>query len=180
MNPLIPSIFAETTPSRCPLDAGTSPAAEAARWGARARDAMNAAHKARRQAACPPAPVACPPLVRDILTVASGPVADEPALPLPKAAILRAQVACAREFEVTVDEIVSSRRSKFVVEARQVAMFLARLTSPRSLPEIGLRFGHRDHTTVLYGIRKIERRVAEEPAFAARVQLIREKIEAKA
>jgi len=43
-----------------------------------------------------------------------------------------------------------------VVKPRQIAMYLAKVLTPRSLPEIGRRFGGRDHTTVLHAVRKIE------------------------
>jgi hypothetical protein len=52
--------------------------------------------------------------------------------------------------------VVSARRHKLVVRPRQVAMYLAREMTPRSMPEIGRRFGGRDHTTVLHAVRKIE------------------------
>ena len=53
-------------------------------------------------------------------------------------------------------DILSSRRTAVVVKPRQVAMFLAKTLTMRSLPEIGRRFGGRDHTTVLHAVRKIE------------------------
>lgn len=64
--------------------------------------------------------------------------------------------AVCRHFEITPTQIKSSRRTKDVVYPRQVALCLARRHTTRSLPEIGRHFGYRDHTTVLYGARKIE------------------------
>jgi hypothetical protein len=64
--------------------------------------------------------------------------------------------AVCRHFDMTSTAIKSSRRTKDVVYPRQIALCLARRHTTRSLPEIGRHFGYRDHTTVLYGARKIE------------------------
>ncbi|MGL4405752.1 MAG: chromosomal replication initiator protein DnaA, partial [Notoacmeibacter sp.] len=66
------------------------------------------------------------------------------------------QRVVARHYSVTRTELVSARRTRTVVKPRQVAMYLAKVMTPRSLPEIGRRFGNRDHTTVLHAVRKIE------------------------
>ena len=58
-------------------------------------------------------------------------------------------------FNVSRADILSSRRTATVVRPRQIAMYLSKLLTPRSLPEIGRRFGGRDHTTVLHAVRKI-------------------------
>ncbi|MBL8587015.1 MAG: chromosomal replication initiator protein DnaA [Methylobacteriaceae bacterium] len=59
-------------------------------------------------------------------------------------------------YNVSRADIVSSRRTANVVRPRQIAMYLSKILTPRSLPEIGRRFGGRDHTTVLHAVRKIE------------------------
>lgn len=59
-------------------------------------------------------------------------------------------------YNVSRQDILSSRRTAVVVKPRQVAMYLAKTLTLRSLPEIGRRFGGRDHTTVLHAVRKIE------------------------
>jgi chromosomal replication initiation ATPase DnaA len=64
---------------------------------------------------------------------------------------------CARHYGTTVGEILSQRRNKEVVRARQVAMYLAKVLTTLSFPALGRRFGDRDHTTVLHGFRKVER-----------------------
>ena len=66
------------------------------------------------------------------------------------------QKLVASHYSVSRADILSSRRTAAVVKPRQVAMFLAKMLTPRSLPEIGRRFGGRDHTTVLHAVRKIE------------------------
>ena len=62
-----------------------------------------------------------------------------------------------RHYAVTRADIVSDRRHRSVVWPRQIGMYLAKQLTSRSLPEIGRRFGDRDHTTVLHAIRKIDR-----------------------
>jgi chromosomal replication initiator protein len=61
-----------------------------------------------------------------------------------------------RHFGVSRGDILSQRRHRSVVWPRQIGMYLAKQLTSRSLPEIGRRFGNRDHTTVLHAIRKIE------------------------
>ncbi len=61
-----------------------------------------------------------------------------------------------RHFGVSKGDLLSQRRHRSVVWPRQVGMYLAKQLTARSLPEIGRRFGNRDHTTVLHAIRKIE------------------------
>ena len=61
-----------------------------------------------------------------------------------------------RHFGVSKGDILSQRRHRSVVWPRQIGMYLAKQLTSRSLPEIGRRFGNRDHTTVLHAIRKIE------------------------
>lgn len=64
----------------------------------------------------------------------------------------------ARHFDVTMAEMLSRRRYAHLVFVRHVAFYLARTHTKRSLPEIGRMFGGMDHTSVLNGVRKIERR----------------------
>ncbi|MBV1700575.1 MAG: chromosomal replication initiator protein DnaA [Hyphomicrobiales bacterium] len=66
------------------------------------------------------------------------------------------QKLVASHFNVSRADILSSRRTAQVVKPRQIAMYLAKMLTLRSLPEIGRRFGGRDHTTVLHAVRKIE------------------------
>ena len=65
------------------------------------------------------------------------------------------QKLVASHFNVSRADILSARRTANVVKPRQVAMYLAKMLTPRSLPEIGRRFGGRDHTTVLHAVRKV-------------------------
>lgn len=76
------------------------------------------------------------------------------------------QRAVAARYGVTVDELTSHRRTGKLVLPRQVAMYLAKMLTQRTLPEIGRRFDGRDHTTVLHGIRKIERLIGTDTDLA--------------
>lgn len=66
-----------------------------------------------------------------------------------------------RHYGVSKGDLLSQRRHRSVVWPRQIGMYLAKQLTARSLPEIGRRFGNRDHTTVLHAIRKIEGELAD-------------------
>jgi hypothetical protein len=85
----------------------------------------------------------------------------------PAPSLRRILNAVARQRELTAAELVGPSRCRTVVEARGIAMYLARGLTGSSLYEIGHACGGRDHTTVLHGVRVIERRIARDPAFAA-------------
>jgi len=79
-------------------------------------------------------------------------------------------------FGMTRAELLACRRKASIVKARQIAMYLAKTLTLRSLPEIGRRFGGRDHTTVLHAVRKITRLIAEDAGFAAEITTLSMKI----
>jgi chromosomal replication initiator protein len=81
--------------------------------------------------------------------------------------LIRERVA--RAWDVTPDSLSSKRRTREITEPRQVAMYLIRELLDRSLQNIGALFGGRDHSTVIYAIRKVEERMGEDPEFAERV-----------
>jgi chromosomal replication initiator protein len=83
------------------------------------------------------------------------------------------QRVVARQYNVSRSDLLSSRRTANVVRPRQVAMYLAKTMTLRSLPEIGRRFGGRDHTTVLHAVRKIEALVGKDPVLADEVELLK-------
>jgi chromosomal replication initiator protein len=72
--------------------------------------------------------------------------------------------------------MISERRAPRGRPARQVAMWLAKQITTRSLPDIGRRFGGRDHTTVLHAVRRIEALKAEDPALARDVDVLLRKL----
>lgn len=84
----------------------------------------------------------------------------------------------AEHYNIRLTDMSSARRSRQVARPRQVAMYLAKLLTPRSLPEIGRRFGGRDHTTVMHAVRQIERLIVEDPQIADDVAALRRKLQA--
>jgi chromosomal replication initiator protein len=79
----------------------------------------------------------------------------------------------ANHYNISKSDILSSRRTATVVRPRQIAMFLSKALTLRSLPEIGRRFGGRDHTTVLHAVRKIESLTSLDTALAGEVDLLK-------
>ena len=83
----------------------------------------------------------------------------------------------ARHYKVPRNELLSARRSRDVVRPRQIAMFLAKVLTSRSLPEIGRRFGGRDHTTVLHSVRKVEQMIKDDIDLAQEIELLKRMLE---
>ncbi|MFB3149740.1 MAG: helix-turn-helix domain-containing protein, partial [Alphaproteobacteria bacterium] len=71
----------------------------------------------------------------------------------------------------------SARRARAVARPRQVAMYLAKQLTSRSLPEIGRKFGGRDHTTVMHAVRRVEELRSGDSDFSEDVELLRRMIE---
>ena len=78
-----------------------------------------------------------------------------------------------RHYHVSRSDLLSARRTANVVRPRQIAMYLAKTLTLRSLPEIGRRFGGRDHTTVLHAVRKIEGLIATDTTLAAEIEVLK-------
>jgi chromosomal replication initiator protein len=83
----------------------------------------------------------------------------------------------ARQYNVSRADLLSSRRTANVVRPRQVAMYLAKVLTLRSLPEIGRRFGGRDHTTVLHAVRKIENLAGNDSVFAEEIESLKRQLQ---
>lgn len=77
-----------------------------------------------------------------------------------------------RHFNVGRTDLLSPRRARSVVVPRQIGMYLAKKMTARSLPEIGRRFGGRDHSTVLHAVRKIEDQIKTDDRLAREVALL--------
>lgn len=79
----------------------------------------------------------------------------------------------AEHFNLKINDMHSVRRSRNVARPRQIAMYLSKQLTPRSLPEIGRKFGGRDHTTVMHAVRKIEELMEKDPSIAQDVEVVR-------
>jgi chromosomal replication initiator protein len=87
------------------------------------------------------------------------------------------QKACAAHFKIDPAEMRSKRRARAVARPRQVAMYLAKKMTPRSLPEIGRIFGGRDHSTVIHAVRTIEALRESNPDMDADVRALQRLLE---
>jgi len=77
-------------------------------------------------------------------------------------------------YKLDVRDFHSPQRARRVARPRQVAMYLARQLTTRSLPEIGRRFGGRDHTTVLHACRRVEALCNDDPVFRQEVDFLKQ------
>jgi chromosomal replication initiator protein len=84
----------------------------------------------------------------------------------------------ADHYNLRMSDLLSARRARQVARPRQVAMYLAKTLTSRSLPDIGRRFGGRDHTTVIHAVRKIEELRMSDSQIAEDVELLRRMLEA--
>ena len=73
-----------------------------------------------------------------------------------KLTIEEIQRKVAEHYNIRLSDMIGPKRLRNIARPRQVAMYLAKQLTPRSLPEIGRRFGGRDHTTIMHGVKKIE------------------------
>lgn len=87
------------------------------------------------------------------------------------------QKRVAEHYNIRVADMSSARRARQVARPRQVAMYLAKALTAKSLPEIGRKFGGRDHTTVMHAVRKIDELTASDPALAEDIELLRRMLE---
>nr|WP_089219157.1 chromosomal replication initiator protein DnaA [Sphingomonas laterariae] len=81
-------------------------------------------------------------------------------------------------YRIKQSEMASARRAREVARPRQIAMYLAKQLTPRSLPEIGRRFGGRDHTTVIHAVKQIEKLRQTDAELDADVRLLMRQLEA--
>lgn len=79
----------------------------------------------------------------------------------------------AEHYNLRLSDMHSARRARNVARPRQVAMYLAKTLTARSLPEIGRKFGGRDHTTVMHAIRKVEELMSDDAQIAQDVEVVR-------
>jgi chromosomal replication initiator protein len=87
------------------------------------------------------------------------------------------QKRVAEHYAIRLSDMHSARRARAVARPRQVAMYLAKQLTTRSLPEIGRKFGGRDHTTVMHAVKRIEQLRATDAGFAEDIDLLRRMLE---
>ncbi|MEE2689670.1 MAG: chromosomal replication initiator protein DnaA [Pseudomonadota bacterium] len=94
-----------------------------------------------------------------------------------KVTIEEIQKRVAEHFNVRLSEMYSARRARAVARPRQIAMYLSKQLTARSLPEIGRKFGGRDHTTVMHAVRRVEELKLTDRGFGEDVELLRRMLE---
>ena len=82
------------------------------------------------------------------------------------------QKKVAEHFNVKMSDMHSARRSRTIARPRQIAMFLAKNLTTRSLPEIGRKFGGRDHTTVIHAIKKVKELVKNDSSLSEDIEIL--------
>lgn len=87
------------------------------------------------------------------------------------------QKRVAEHFNIRMSEMHSARRARAVARPRQVAMYLAKQLTSRSLPEIGRKFGGRDHTTVMHAVRKIDELCEGDQSLSEDIELLKRMLE---
>lgn len=83
----------------------------------------------------------------------------------------------AEHWNIRLTDMSSARRARAVARPRQVAMYLAKHLTSRSLPEIGRKFGNRDHTTVMHAVTRVTELMEQDPSFAESVELLKRMLE---
>jgi chromosomal replication initiator protein len=94
-----------------------------------------------------------------------------------KVTIEEIQRRVAEHYNMRLTDMSSPRRARAVARPRQIAMYLAKQLTSRSLPEIGRKFGNRDHTTVMHACSKVGELMERDAAFAEDVELLRRMLE---
>ncbi|WP_242511859.1 chromosomal replication initiator protein DnaA [Rhodobaculum claviforme] len=79
----------------------------------------------------------------------------------------------AEHYNIRLSDMIGPKRVRTLARPRQVAMYLSKELTAKSLPDIGRRFGGRDHTTIIHGVRKVEELVAADPQLAEDLRLLR-------
>ena len=86
------------------------------------------------------------------------------------------QTIVCKFFKISKNEMLSARRSRYLVRPRQTAIYLAKLLTSKSLPEIGRAFSNRDHTTVIHSVKTIERLRQEDKELNINIDNLKNKI----
>ena len=86
------------------------------------------------------------------------------------------QTVVCKFFKISKNEMLSSRRSRYLVRPRQTAIYLAKMLTSKSLPEIGRCFSNRDHTTVIHSVKTIEKLRKEDNELNIKIDTLKSKI----
>ena len=95
-----------------------------------------------------------------------------------KVTVEEIQRRVSEHYNIRLSDLIGPRRVRTLARPRQIAMYLAKQLTTRSLPEIGRRFGGRDHTTVMHGVRRIEELKAQDSQIAEDIEMLRRSLEA--
>lgn len=94
-----------------------------------------------------------------------------------KVTIEEIQRKVSEHYNIRLSDMIGPKRMRTIARPRQIAMYLAKQLTSRSLPEIGRRFGGRDHTTIMHGVRKVEELSASDSQLAEDLELLRRLLE---
>ena len=86
------------------------------------------------------------------------------------------QTLVCKFFKISKNEMLSSRRSRYLVRPRQTAIYLTKILTSKSLPEIGREFSNRDHTTIIHSVRTIEKLKEKDPEMVENINKLKNQI----
>ena len=97
-------------------------------------------------------------------------------LPENKVTIDLIQTAVCKFFKISKNEMLSSRRSRYLVRPRQTAIYLTKILTSKSLPEIGREYSNRDHTTIIHSVKTIEKIKEKDPEMVDNINKLKNQI----
>ena len=97
-------------------------------------------------------------------------------LPENKVTIDLIQSTVCKFYKISKNEMLSSRRSRYLVRPRQTAIYLTKILTSKSLPEIGREFSNRDHTTIIHSVKTIEKLKKDDPELINNIDTLKNKI----
>tara|TARA_Y100000591_G_C21704038_1_gene629791 strand:- start:538 stop:1020 length:483 start_codon:yes stop_codon:yes gene_type:complete len=86
------------------------------------------------------------------------------------------QTLVCKYFKISKNEMLSSRRSRYLVRPRQTAIYLTKILTSKSLPEIGREFSNRDHTTIIHSVKTIEKLKEKDPEMSDNISKLKNQI----
>jgi len=86
------------------------------------------------------------------------------------------QTIVCKFFKISKNEMLSARRSRYLVRPRQVAIYLTKILTSKSLPEIGREFSNRDHTTIIHSVKTVEKLKENDPEMVENINKLKNQI----